>query len=72
MYTPPRPSVEKYTHRTTDRATADEGVGRAATDRSIDRCSGGARGGARGGGRPDVASTSSDARREGDARASTR
>ena len=40
MYTPPRPSVEKYTHRTTDRATADEGVGRAATDRSIDRCSG--------------------------------
>ena len=68
MYTPPRPSVEKYTHRTTDRADArtrgaDEGVGRAATDRPIDRC--GARGGARGGRRPDVASTSSDARREG-------
>jgi len=39
VYTPPRPSVGKYTHRTTDRAPtrtrgADEGVGRAATDRS--------------------------------------
>ena len=43
MYTPPRPSVEKYTHRTTDRADertsgADEGSGaRRPTDRPV-RC----------------------------------
>ena len=62
---PPAP-VRGKIHASHDRPRDRGRGGRARGDRPIDRpvLGRGARGGARGGGRPDVASTSSDARRE--------